>query len=101
MIKSRLRLLVSSVLVVCVVGLLAIWGVIYYVWRPAIPEHKLAQIHDGMTKLEVSRILGEPRKIRKSADARETWFYYRPMQWATFSIEFSTEGEVTSFEHDR
>lgn len=89
-----------ALLSVALLLLISITALIYHVWMPVVPPDKAAQICAGIQKEDVRALLGDPRVVRDS-ETGEIWYYSKPLRWASFSVRFSHDGKVVSFEDDR
>ena len=93
------RLIVGALALLLIVAL-GYAAFMAWVWSPAISDHALSKFHAGMTKDEVIAVMGKPKGIRTDNSGLEIWVYARPLQWASFIVEFNTNGTVKSFDHD-
>ena len=97
--KTVYRTIIGALTLILILGLC--WtAFMIWVWSPAISDRDLAKFHAGMTKDEVIAVIGKPKGIRTEMMGIETWVYARPLQWASFIVEFNTNGTVESFDHD-
>ena len=87
-----------TIILILVLGYAALMA---WVWSPAISDHALSKFHVGMTKNEVTAVMGKPNGIRLETTGSEIWVYARPLQWANFIVNFNTNGTVAGFEHDK
>jgi outer membrane protein assembly factor BamE (lipoprotein component of BamABCDE complex) len=60
---------------------------------------RLAQVHPGMTRKQVTAILGKPSTINGNADGSETW-YYSKITWCQVKVHTSPRGIVDGKYHD-
>lgn len=103
LIMNTLRILRKVLIIILgfvLLGMILFYGLLYYVWMPAVPEERAARIEMGMREGDVEAILGKPGIIKKE-QGEDIWCYNRPMQWASFSVRFSTNGKVVAIEDDR
>lgn len=109
--KRTMRLACVTLLLLIATGL-AVWinvwigSGLYELGRPAIEgisyeeEWRLYnQIQNGMTRPEVSALLGKPKCVwfdafRQSKGSAECWRYSHPGRWEFIDIFFSAEGRV-------
>jgi outer membrane protein assembly factor BamE (lipoprotein component of BamABCDE complex) len=87
-VNGRQRTTLALVLGLLFVIAVAILFAIYVVAGPVIPRSQLQQLKPGMTKSEVSAILGPPRIVQ---DDRE-WVYSRWGNAGWIEVYFDAEG---------
>ena len=68
---------------------------LWIVESPAVPRQKLLQLHEGMTAVEVERIMGKPIKIYGSQRV-----YGSRWKWNHLKIDFDTEFKMKSIDLD-
>lgn len=86
-----------ALLLLLIFSLLAIyWAIVVHL--PAINPELVKQLKPGMTKEEVTSILGQPQRELFNGTI---WVYHRPFAWPSHHVYFDEEGRLEeSFEHD-
>jgi hypothetical protein len=86
---------------------LALSGIGFVVWqfdRPPFPLSRLHQLHSGMSRHDVQKILGSPSdawtRTNDSGEAYAEWAYSRPMSWPIVYIYFTPDGRFGSHRYD-
>jgi hypothetical protein len=84
-------------------GLLVIYGgfLVFSRWcihSPAVPGEKLNQLHTGMSRAEVRRLLGDP-PVEGSWRGQPEWRYGRRLKHHRLILRFDSEGRLNHFEH--
>jgi outer membrane protein assembly factor BamE (lipoprotein component of BamABCDE complex) len=63
----------------------------------AVPPEKLAELRVGMTRAEVTALLGPSRDVRMGGDGVECWTFGSRLKRHALIVEFSPAGVVREF----
>jgi hypothetical protein len=74
-------------------------SIVWMMEAPALPHSSMAAVQVGMTRKQVSDLLGRPNAVNSNQDGSETWIYHRHT-FAMFFVYFSEEGVVDEAVHD-
>ena len=64
-----------------------------------VSELQLARVQLGMSKSEVTALLGEPTTVTLYP-GDQIWNYRQPFIWCIVQIRFDSAGKVTEIDHD-
>lgn len=89
--------------VVTFAGVLFIYGAFMAFSRwctnsPAVPEKKLGDLRVGLSKAEVLKLLGKPRRECARSDGDE-WRYGHRLKHHVLVVQFTEAGRVARFQH--
>lgn len=94
--KRRITVIGAVVLAAsCVLLLLPIW----YLHGHGASLSQLASVRPGMTRDQVTAMLGRPGTINRASDGSESWFYTRST-FCQVKVYMSSVGVVSETDHD-
>ena len=89
--------IIAILFVICLLFLFACWSMNSL----PVPKSQAEKIVSGMTKENVSSILGQPNQVQSTADSNsETWIYSHTFQWSMFLVDFNDKGLVSESYYD-
>ncbi len=101
--KAALRRWCLRVSVTLLIGMAGLCGALYigrvlhmFTQSPA-PARAITQLQIGMTKGEVTGLLGQPSAVWQDG----TWVYTKPGAWAVLYLWFDEDEKVSQYHYDR
>lgn len=99
--QMKLKTKVLSVVIAITSLIFVAWFFVFFISSHAVPPDDLKRVVPGMSKSEVTKVLGEPDSI--SSENSTTFFFYGGFlrgKWCSTTVSFGTDDRVISKFHD-